>query len=248
MKNQRAREFLFEPTRFKNDPAVMGMTLAAKGAYIALFCECWDMPEPGILPSDDNLLAILARCDPQDWEEVRDEVAAAFDTKSMPGFWIQKGLRATYEQQTAWYERQSELGRQGGLKRAFKAASSKGVEGKGKVLKGRKGLKTQPTRPPEGDLVTPSSNGHDNGKPDPKSEWLEAFTADFYPGYPRKVKPDAARRAWLAVKPWNQETCDMIFAGLERWKVHWREHETEAQYIPHPASFLNSGQWKERPQ
>lgn len=104
------------------------------------------------------------------------------------------------------------------------------------------------TCPPDGERVggAPSANGH--GKASLKDEWLQAFTEDFYPDYPRKVKPDAARRAWLAIKPWSQETCDRIFTGLDKWKAYWAERETEKRFIPHPASFLNSGQWKGGPQ
>jgi hypothetical protein len=73
---------------------------------------------------------------------------------------------------------------------------------------------------------------------------LEAFDKDFYPDYPRKVKPDDARKAWLQMKPWNQQTCDAIFAGLGRWRTYWSESETARDKIPYPASFLRSGAWK----
>lgn len=88
----------------------------------------------------------------------------------------------------------------------------------------------------------------DELKPDPRAEWLEAFEMDFYPEYPRKVKPDEARKAWLQMKPWNQTTLDRIMAGVREWKEAWEEHSTEKDKIPYPASFLRGGQWKESPQ
>ena len=124
MKRDRAREFLFEPSRFKNDPAVMKMSLPARGAYAILFCEAWDMPEPGVMPDDDSLLAVLARTDPESWLEVRDEVATAFDTTSSPGLWIQRGTVATYEKQQQYFTEQAEHGRKGGLKRASRVATA----------------------------------------------------------------------------------------------------------------------------
>lgn len=121
MRTERAREFLFEPSRFKNDPAVMRMTLAARGAYAILFCEAWDMPEPGVLPDDDGLLATLSRTDFESWMGLRNEVKNAFDLENRPGFWVQNGLVATYESQKSWYANQIEAGRKGGLKGRYKA-------------------------------------------------------------------------------------------------------------------------------
>lgn len=103
------------------------------------------------------------------------------------------------------------------------------------------------TRPP---AVTVGSgelplNGH---RPSPKAEWLQAFDEDFYPDYPRKVKPDDARKAWLQMKPWTQDNCDAIFAGLAQWVEHWNNTETPKDKISYPATFLRSGQWKQAPE
>ena len=115
MRRDRAREFLFEPARFKNDLAVMNMTLAGRGAYAILFCECWDMPEPGVLPDDDVMLATFARTDLDSWRDVREEVSKAFDTTSRPGFWVQRGTVETYERQCGYFETKEVAGRQGGI-------------------------------------------------------------------------------------------------------------------------------------
>lgn len=80
-----------------------------------------------------------------------------------------------------------------------------------------------------------------------KDEWLEAFDKDFWPDYPRKIGKKAARKAWLGVRPWTQETCDALFAGLARWKRYWREHETAIEYIPYPATWLNQGRHEDEP-
>ena len=141
MKVERARQFLFEPARLKNDPAVMSMTLEERGAYLVLFCEGWDMPEPGVFPDDDNLLAMYARVDIETWGELRQGISKAFDKALRPGFWIQKGTLETHRKQEEWFARQASLGSKGGLKRAFKARfkrSSSGVGGK--VLFGVEGV------------------------------------------------------------------------------------------------------------
>ena len=113
--DRRPREFLFEPARYKNDPAVMRMSPPARGLYIMLFCEGWDMPEVGVFPDDDVLLAMLARTDLETWLELRNQVATAYDTVSRPGFWVQKGTVETYESQKLWIESKIEAGRRGGL-------------------------------------------------------------------------------------------------------------------------------------
>lgn len=81
-----------------------------------------------------------------------------------------------------------------------------------------------------------------------QAEWLEAFENAFYPEYPRKVKPDEARKAWLQMKPWSQVNCDLIYQGLQSWKGYWNQHQVAKDKIPYPASFLRSGQWKADPE
>lgn len=82
---------------------------------------------------------------------------------------------------------------------------------------------------------------------DAEAEWLEAFETDFWREYPRKVCKFMARKAFLKVKPWTQETCDAIFAGLDRWNKYWSDNEIERQYIPHPGTWLNQHRWEDDP-
>jgi hypothetical protein len=82
---------------------------------------------------------------------------------------------------------------------------------------------------------------------DPKSEWLEAFEADFWAAYPRKVGKFEARASWLKVKPWSQETLDELIQGLERWLKYWRDHDTDKEFIPYPATWLNQHRWEDEP-
>jgi hypothetical protein len=113
--DRRPRGFLFEPARFKNDPAVMRMSPAARGLYAMLFCEGWDMPEAGVFPADDQLLAAFARTELSTWLQLRNEVATAYDTASRPGFWVQKGTVETCEAQKLWIDSRIESGRLGGI-------------------------------------------------------------------------------------------------------------------------------------
>ena len=80
-----------------------------------------------------------------------------------------------------------------------------------------------------------------------RDEWLEAFEQDFWAEYPRKVGKFMARKAWIKVEPWDQETCDEIFSGLSRWLAYWRSRGTEPDFIPYPATWLNQHRWEDEP-
>ena len=76
-----------------------------------------------------------------------------------------------------------------------------------------------------------------------KFNQTEAFE-QFYQAYPRKKSKDAARRRWdkLNVTP---ALFAEIMQGLENAKKQkvWRD----IQFIPYPATWLNSGGWKDEP-
>jgi hypothetical protein len=79
------------------------------------------------------------------------------------------------------------------------------------------------------------------------AEWLEAFEHDFWKDYPHRVGKFEARKSWMKVKPWTQETCDEVFAGLARWNAFWQEQETDKRFIPYPATWLNQHRWEDEP-
>lgn len=66
----------------------------------------------------------------------------------------------------------------------------------------------------------------------------------FWAAYPRKTAKDAARRRWDTLKP-DDDTLELMIAALE-WQrdLHeWRKED--GRFIPHPATWLNAGQWKD---
>lgn len=79
-----------------------------------------------------------------------------------------------------------------------------------------------------------------------KEEWQEAFD-DFWRDYPRKVGKPMALKGFMRIKPWSQESCDQIFAGLDRWNAYWQEAETDKSFIPYPATWLNQQRWEDDP-
>lgn len=70
---------------------------------------------------------------------------------------------------------------------------------------------------------------------------VEGF-ANWYEKYPRKVaRRDAAKAYRREIK--TEEDRLLALANLELWKAVW----TDMQFIPYPATFLNRGQWQEKP-
>ena len=76
-----------------------------------------------------------------------------------------------------------------------------------------------------------------------RAEWQEAFDADFWPLYPRKVCKAQAITTWHRVEPRDQETLDAICVCLEKYVAHWREEGTERRFIPHASTWLNQQRW-----
>jgi hypothetical protein len=66
---------------------------------------------------------------------------------------------------------------------------------------------------------------------------------EFYAIYPRKVKPDAARKAWKSAL--KRATAEQIIEGARRLVAD--PNLPEKQFIPHPSSWLNAGSWDDEP-
>lgn len=76
----------------------------------------------------------------------------------------------------------------------------------------------------------------------PRHEVEEAFQR-FYNVYPRKREPIAARKAF--VKALEHATPETIVAGAERLASD--PNLPPKQFIPYPATWLNSGGWDDEP-
>lgn len=92
----------------------------------------------------------------------------------------------------------------------------------------------QPPTPTPGDISTRAMR-----------EREEAAFGRFWSGYPRKIgKADARKafaKAWRKLPPMDEEP--ILTGGLERAKAAW----TDAQFIPHAATWLNGERWQDEP-
>lgn len=82
---ERPPAFQFYCRDWLTSQKVMAMSDRAVRAYINLMAHAWLSNPPCELPSDDRVLAALARVGPQGWRRCKDEVLACFETVQAEG-------------------------------------------------------------------------------------------------------------------------------------------------------------------
>ena len=65
---------------------------------------------------------------------------------------------------------------------------------------------------------------------------------EFYALYPRKQGRRAAEKSWQRLS--NQEQQDALEALLNHLE-YWKLKQTEKDFIPHPATWINQGRWED---
>lgn len=108
--------FAFYPSDFANDINVESMSTLQVGAYILLLCKAWQAEPPASLPSDDALLARLARVDLAVWLEIKDGVLVAF-RPGTDGRLHNKRLRLEYDKASRLIRDKSRAGQKGAERR-----------------------------------------------------------------------------------------------------------------------------------
>jgi len=114
-----------------------------------------------------------------------------------------------------------------------------------------------PTTPLSGGVGESSERGHGRpvkeGAPVPsqepsvKNRQLEPSMNDdwdeFWALYPRKTGKQAAEKAWKKLSGADKQQAS---ASLTRHIAYWQNTETSAQFIPHPATWLNGRRWEDQ--
>lgn len=116
----------------------------------------------------------------------------------------------------------------------------------GKPYVGSLGPITRTDLPRTENNTPPTPKGASTGKPAEESpaEHLNTGFAKFWKAYPKKVAPDAARRAWDR-KVRSLATCSEIMKALDAQKRSENWTKDKGKFIPHPATWLNQGRWKD---
>lgn len=70
---------------------------------------------------------------------------------------------------------------------------------------------------------------------------IEMFD-EFWIAYPRKVAKAVARKAFMRLT--EQQQLDACKA-IDEHCLYWKTKETELEFIPHPATWLNQERWED---
>ena len=65
---------------------------------------------------------------------------------------------------------------------------------------------------------------------------------EFWSLYPRKIAKATARKAWGRLSPEQQL---MAAKAIDTHCQYWRTKETELEFIPHCATWLNQERWED---
>jgi len=65
---------------------------------------------------------------------------------------------------------------------------------------------------------------------------------EFWSLYPRKIAKATARKAWAKLSAEQQL---MAAKAIDTHCQYWSAKETELEYIPHPATWLNNERWED---
>ena len=65
---------------------------------------------------------------------------------------------------------------------------------------------------------------------------------EFWSLYPRKIAKATARKAWAKLSAEQQL---MAAKAIDAHCQYWSAKETELEFIPHPATWLNNERWED---
>jgi uncharacterized protein YdaU (DUF1376 family) len=142
-----------------------------------------------------------------------------------------KRLEETRQKQLQY----SEMQRQKGLKR-----SEKMWEGHIAVA-----IPTAINRLQPEALPKDSSSSSTSSSKRTKTPYTPEFET-FWSAYPRKVAKGEAWKAW-GKQNGNRPKIEIILATIEKWKQADQWQKDGGQFIPHPATWINSERWHDDP-
>lgn len=217
--NQKAPAFQFYPQDYLSSARVAEMTLEEEGAYIRLLCYCWTT---GSIPADPERCARLVGkgCS----VSVITSVQRSFNVCSTN---VQRMTHDRIEK-----EREKQLLRRIQTSEAGKkSAEIRAVSAVKKKTSNKRSTNVQRN-------LNPSSSSSDEDVCVSCESQVDQFDM-FWAVCPRKTAKGNAKTAWL--KAVKKNTPAEIIAGMERYAKSVKG--TEAQYIAHPASWLNAERW-----
>jgi hypothetical protein len=102
----------------------------------------------------------------------------------------------------------------------------------------------------EHDDINAISDGYQSDRPETETETekrreeAERRFKAFYSAYPRKIAPDAARKAFDKRKVTDELLAQML-AAIEAQGLAAKCKAGDARFVCHPATWLNEGRWQD---
>lgn len=206
------------------------LSTAEHGAYLLLLMHQW---RQGCVPADEKQLSRITRQALPEWRRMSETVLAFFE--NTPAGLVQQRLERERARADEFASRRSE--------KARKAAN---LRWKGDATSMPQACSEHPPSMLVECPTQPQPQSQDTSLRSVSLSRATRATShpdfpDFWAAYPRKVGKGAAEKAFAAAIAKGASVAD-IAAGLNRQR--W---PADAQFIPHPATWLNQSRWQDDP-
>lgn len=189
------------------------LTTEGHGAYVLLLMDYWRNGAP---PDDDETLASIARLPLPRWRKLRPSIECLF--KPDGGFWHHKRADAEREKAGMITKERSAAGKAGAQVRWGNRDSKPIANAKANAI------------------AEPKQNDGPSQLHSSNEEILVDFKV-WYARYPRKVKPEKAKAAYLKAR--KSADAETLLAGLDRYIIGKPDYADWA----HPTTWLNDKRW-----
>lgn len=193
------------------------------GAYLLLIMHYW---QAGSLPNDDAKLARICRLQADEWQAMRETIGEFFDDD-----WTHGRIESEMAKASEIINKRSAAGKAGAFARYGKCYG----KGNGK----RSDLPKQTHSHPQ---PHPLSHLQEELEKDISSDSDSDFEA-WYSAYPRHEARGQARKAYRTAR--KKADGETLLAGAK--KAADRYANSEKQFIPLPATWLNGERWLDDP-
>lgn len=200
------------------------LTTLEHGAYMLLIMHYWRV---GCLPKDDRQLQRITRMSRREWSSHRSSILGFFDAE-MQHQRVESELLKCKDK----IAKRAIYGSMGGTSKALKTKDASLA--KATVL-----LDENPSKS-VANAYQPQPQPHiqiDSKKESSSSAVAaDGVFAEFWMAYPRKVGKGAAERAWATARKLADPQSILAAVRSYGWP-------TDAQFIPHAATWLNQKRW-----
>ncbi len=93
--------------------------------------------------------------------------------------------------------------------------------------------------------ATDTNNNDNNDNNEEEVNYISSFQK-FWKSYPRKKDKQTAEKAWMKLSP-DAALVEKIIAYIEEAKKSPDWTNSNGQYIPYPAKFINNRRWEDQP-